>query len=62
MSFAAWLSGETRSEFVARRVEAFRKDYQRTREFEGTKIDQAEFRHLTVEAKHEAEDSYDRWH
>ena len=61
MSFAEWITGDSRTEYVARRVETFRTEYRRTAELEDTKIDHAEFRYLTVEAKHAAEDSYDRW-
>jgi hypothetical protein len=54
--------GESKPDYVNRKVTTFRKDRQRTAEREGTQLDPHEFEQETLRAKHEAEDSWDFWH
>jgi hypothetical protein len=53
--------GESKSEYVSRKVDAWRKDYQRTHEREGIPVDPIDFRSRSLDVKYEAEDSYDFW-
>ena len=56
------MPGDPKSVYVSRKVDAFRKDYQRQHERERTPIDQDEFHHRTLDVKYEAEDWWDFWH
>ena len=54
--------GESKSEYVSRKVNAWKKKEQRTHEMEGTPLDADEFEQDALEVKHDAEDWYDFWH
>ncbi len=55
------MSGETRSQYVSRKVDSFRTSYTNTRETEGLDIDHDDLRLHLLEVKHGAEDWYDFW-
>ena len=54
--------GESKNEYVSRKVDTFRKDYQRQHEAEDIGIDTEEFRSLSLEVKWGAQDWWDFWH
>jgi len=53
--------GESKSQYVSRKVDSYRKEYQRRHESEDIPIDADEFRHGSLEVKHGAEDWFDFW-
>jgi len=53
--------GESKNAYVSRKVNAYKKDYQRTHELEDIPVDQDDFRLSTLDVKHGAEDWYDFW-
>jgi hypothetical protein len=54
--------GESKSEYVSRKINTFRKDYQRQHEAEDIPVDEDEFRYLSLDVKWDAEDSWERSH